>query len=425
MTRTPRIRIILASLLAAASLMAAWTLTPFASADAQNTSDPVAEGPLLENERNTVDIVERYGSAVVAVNVTVEGRITNPLEGVPEEQIPPMFRQFLPQFEQRQAPQRGSGSGFVVDADGSIVTNYHVVARALQERSVEMLEGAEMTVSFQDGTTVPVRVVGVNALYDLALLELVEPDDLPGGLNPIPLGEEHPLVGQKVIAIGNPFGFESTVTTGIVSAIGRTLPGVGEVGVSLVQTDAAINPGNSGGPLLDSGGRLIGVNTAIIPNLGANGQRGSLGIGFAVPSSVLAQTLDELREGGFVSVETRPRLGVTVQNVDAYPQQVRDRLSLPDEGVAVIEVAPGSAADEAGLRPSGMSLDVGGRTLPVPDDVITAIDGEPVTSARDLQRAVFAKDAGDTVSLTVVRSGEEITVDVTLAVVPEEDAETE
>jgi len=195
--------------------------------------------------------------------------------------------------------------------------------------------------------------------------------------------------------------------------------------VSLVQTDAAINPGNSGGPLLDSGGRLIGVNTAIIPNVGATGQRGSLGIGFAVPSPILAQTLDELREGGFVSVETRPRLGVTVQDVGAYPRQVRDRLSLPENGVAVIDVAPGSAADEAGLRPSGMSLDVGGRTLPVPEDVITAIDGEPVTAARDLQRAVFAKDSGDTVTLTVLRDGEEITVDVTLSVVPEEGPETE
>jgi len=385
----------------------------------------VADGPLLEDERNTVEIFERYGASVVAVNVTVEGRVTNPLEDVPEEQIPPMFRQFLPQFEQRQPPRRGSGSGFVVDADGSIVTNYHVIQAALEEDSVTMLDEADMTISFQDGSTVPVRVVGANALYDLALLALEDTEDLPSDLNPIPLGEELPRVGQKTIAIGNPFGFESTVTTGIVSAIGRTLPGVGEVSVSLVQTDAAINPGNSGGPLLDSGGRLIGVNTAIIPNVGATGQRGSLGIGFAVPSPILAQTLDELREGGFVSVETRPRLGVTVQDVGAYPRQVRDRLSLPENGVAVIDVAPGSAADEAGLRPSGMSLDVGGRTLPVPEDVITAIDGEPVTAARDLQRAVFAKDAGDTVTLTVLRDGEEITVDVTLSVVPEEGPETE
>jgi len=425
MTRTHRIRIILASFLAAALLVAVWTLTPSTRVVAQNATESVADGPLLEDERNTVEIFERYGASVVAVNVTVEGRVANPLEDIPEEQIPPMFRQFLPQFEQRQPPRRGSGSGFVVDADGAIVTNYHVVQAALEDDSVTMLDEADMTVSFQDGSTVPVRVVGANALYDLALLALEDTEDLPSDLNPIPLGEELPRVGQKTIAIGNPFGFESTVTTGIVSAIGRTLPGVGEVSVSLVQTDAAINPGNSGGPLLDSGGRLIGVNTAIIPNVGATGQRGSLGIGFAVPSPILAQTLDELREGGFVSVETRPRLGVTVQDVGAYPRQVRDRLSLPENGVAVIDVAPGSAADQAGLQPSGMSLDVGGRTLPVPEDVITAIDGEPVTAARDLQRAVFAKDAGDTVTLTVLRDGEEITVDVTLSVVPQEGPETE
>ena len=425
MTRTPRIRIILAALLAVALAAAVWTLTPPTGVTAQNDTETVADGPLLEDERNTVEIFERHGPAVVAVTVTVEGRVTNPLEDVPEEQIPPMFRQFLPQFEQRQPPQRGSGSGFVVDADGSIVTNYHVVQAALEENSVTMLDEAEMTVSFQDGSTVPVRVVGANALYDLALLALEDTDDLPSGLTPIPLGEELPRVGQKAIAIGNPFGFESSVTTGIVSALGRTLPGVGEVPVSLVQTDAAINPGNSGGPLLDSGGRLIGVNTAIIPSVGAMGQRGSLGIGFAVPSPILAQTLDSLREGGFVSVETRPRLGITVQSIRAYPEQVRSRLSLPASGVAVIDVAPGSAADEAGLRPSDMAVDVGGRTLPVPQDVITEIDGEPVGSPGDLQRAVFAKDEGDTVTLTVLRDGEEITVDVTLSVVPQEGSETE
>src|SRR6056297_1003489 len=293
MTRTPRTRIILASLLAAALLAAAWTLTPLTRVAAQDDTETVADGPLLEDERNTVEIFERYGASVVAVNVTVEGRVTNPLEDVPEEQIPPMFRQFLPQFEQRQPPRRGSGSGFVVDADGSIVTNYHVIQAALEEDSVTMLDEADMTISFQDGSTVPVRVVGANALYDLALLALEDTEDLPSDLNPIPLGEELPRVGQKTIAIGNPFWFESTVTTGIVSAIGRTLPGVGEVSVSLVQTDAAINPGNSGGPLLDSAGRLIGVNTAIFSPSGA-----SAGIGFAVPVSAVRRVVPRLIETG-------------------------------------------------------------------------------------------------------------------------------
>jgi S1-C subfamily serine protease len=288
MTRTLTPRIVALALLVTALLATGWALRPIGQADAQEPATPVPEGALLESERNTIQIVDRHGPSVVAVNVSVEGRVTNPFEDIPEEDIPPFFRQFLPQFEERQAPRRGSGSGFVVDADGRIVTNHHVIRNALQEDSVELREGADVTVSFAQSGTVPVRVVGANALYDLALLEPVDPDDVPAGLEPIPLGEGPPLVGQKVIAIGNPFGFESTVTTGIVSAVGRTLPGVGEVNVALVQTDAAINPGNSGGPLLDSAGRLIGVNTAIIPSVSATGQRGSLGIGFAVPSATRA-----------------------------------------------------------------------------------------------------------------------------------------
>jgi S1-C subfamily serine protease len=424
MTRTRPIRILALVLFAVALSVTAWALLPSGRADAQQASSTVPGGPLLEDERNTVDVVERYGPSVVAVNVTVEGRITNPFEDLPEDQIPPFFRQFMEQFRQQQAPRQGSGSGFVVDADGRIVTNYHVIQAALEERSVDLVDGAEITVSFPNDGTVPVRVVGANALYDLALLELENDGDLPDGLQPIPLGDGSPRVGQKVIAIGNPFGFESTVTTGIVSAVGRNLQGVGEVNVPLVQTDAAINPGNSGGPLLDSGGRLIGVNTAIIPNVSATGQRGSLGIGFAVPSTTLAQVLDELRGGGFVSVETRPRLGVTVQNVAAYPQSLRERLGLPDSGVAVLQVAEGGAAAEAGLRPSGLSVQIAGQTVPVPDDVITAIDGTPVETVDDLQREVFSREEGDTVELTVIRRGEEITVDVTLAVVPvaEDDA---
>ncbi len=421
MARTRPIRLFALALFAAALAATSWAFLVGGSADAQQASPTVPSGPLLEDERNTVEIVERYGPSVAAVNVTVEGRLTNPLEDIPEDQIPPFFRQFMPQFEQQQAPQRGSGSGFVVDADGRIVTNYHVIDAALEERSVELREGAEISVSFADDGTVPVRVLGANALYDLALLELEDPDDMPDGIQPIPLGDAAPRVGQKVVAIGNPFGFESTVTTGIVSAVGRNLQGVGEVNVPLVQTDAAINPGNSGGPLLDSGGRLIGVNTAIIPNVSATGQRGSLGIGFAVPATTLADVLDDLREGGYVSVETRPRLGVSVQNVAAYPEDLRRRMGLPDRGVAVLQVAEGGAADEAGLRSSSLAVQVGGRTLPIPDDVITAIDGQPVETVDDLQREVFARGEGDTVTLTVVRNGEETRVDVTLTVVPVEE----
>ena len=394
---------------------------------AQETSDAAQQeqADLLANERNTIDIIDTYGPSVVAITVRVEGRVTNPLEGIPEDQLPPFLREFLPQFEQRQGPQQGSGSGFVVDADGSIVTNYHVVQQALQESGTELREGAELTVTFPENGTHPARVVGVNALYDLALLELEDPADLPGGVTPIPLTENDPLVGQKAIAIGNPFGFESTVTTGIVSAIGRNLPGVGEVAVPLVQTDAAINPGNSGGPLLDSQGRLIGINTAIIPNIGAMGQRGSLGIGFAVPSSTLAGTLDELRAGGYISIETRPRLGLTYRDVRAYPPEVRSRLNLPDQGAGVLSVEPGGAAAEAGIQGSEFAIQVNGTTLEVPGDIIVAVNGEPLDTGDQLQQRIFALDEGDPVTLTILRDGEEMEVELELAVVPQQNQQSQ
>ncbi len=378
------------------------------------------EGPWLEDERNTVEVVERAGPAVVSVNVSVEGRITNPFEDVPEDQLPPFFREFMPRFDRPQAPRQGSGSGFVVDDEGRIVTNHHVVARALEERSTDLRDGAEISVTFESGATAPVRVLGTNALYDLALLELERPDELPSAVVPLEIGAYEPTVGQKTIAIGNPFGFASTVTTGIVSGTGRTLPGVGEVNVPLIQTDAPINPGNSGGPLLDSAGRVIGVNTAIVPSVGADGQRGSLGIGFAVPATTLHAVLDELREGGYVSVDTRPRLGISIQNVAAYPAELRARFGLPDEGVAVLQVQEGSAAEEAGLRGSRMAVQLGDRTLPLPEDVIVAANGEPVRDSDALQATVFALGAGDTVTLSVLRDGEEVEIDVVLRVVPQE-----
>jgi S1-C subfamily serine protease len=415
--RAPFLPVLVVALAAAAAALLAG-----GPAEAQSTR--AATDALLPDERNTVEIVQRYGPSVVAVNVEVEGVMTAPFGNIPQDQLPPFFRDLFPDMPQQRAPRQGSGSGFVVDEGGGILTNLHVVDAALEERSVTLRDGARVTVSFEDGTTAPVRVVGVNALYDLALLELEDPSDLPPGLEPIPLRDEAPLVGQKAIAIGNPFGFESSVTTGIVSAVGRTLPGIGEVAVPLVQTDAAINPGNSGGPLLDSAGRLIGVNTAIIPSVSATGQRGSLGIGFAVPSTTVAGALDEMREGGFVSVATRARLGVTVRDVAAYPDAIRARLGLPDRGVAVMAVAEGGPAERAGLRPPSLSVQIGPDTVPVPDDVITAIDGRPVEDVDALQRAVFALGEGDTVTLTVARSEGTVEIDVTLGVVPEAEDET-
>ncbi|MEX2542553.1 MAG: trypsin-like peptidase domain-containing protein [Trueperaceae bacterium] len=376
-------------------------------------------GDLLEWEQNTVDIVERYGNSVVSVNVEISGRRVDPFEGVPDEQIPPFFRQ-LPQ--QQQPPQQGSGSGFVVDDEGRIITNFHVVRAALQEGSTDLRRGTTLTVVFptRQNQEAAARVVGGNALYDLALLELEDPDELPDDVNPIPIGDsERVRVGQKTIAIGNPFGFESTVTTGIVSALGRNLPLTDAV-IPLIQTDAAINPGNSGGPLLDSRGELIGINTAIFPSVSATGERGFLGIGFAVPSNLLQTNLEQLAAGGIEDISTRPRLGIGISDVRNYPQAIRERLNLPSSGVAITEVAPGSAADEAGLRGSQFAIEFNGQRIPAPGDVIIAADGEPIESLGQLQGLVFAKDAGDVVELRIVRNGREMTVEVELSVVPQQ-----
>ncbi|MBW6456059.1 MAG: trypsin-like peptidase domain-containing protein, partial [Trueperaceae bacterium] len=270
-----------------------------------------------------------------------------------------------------------------------------------------------------------VRVIGANPDVDLALLELVAPERAPRTL-PIPLAAEGVRVGQKAIAIGNPFGLASTVTSGIVSAIGRELPSIGRIEVPMIQTDAAINPGNSGGPLLNSRGELIGINTAIVAGVNVGGQAGNVGIGFAVPAELLAEALPALQAGGLSGLSaaaedpTRPRLGVTIFPVAAFPESVRDALNMPDEGLVVRQVAPGSAAEDAGIEGPSFTAEVDGESYPAGGDVIVAADGQAVPRAEDLQRIVFAKSAGDSVTLEVWRNGRTRTVEVVLTVPPAE-----
>ncbi len=397
----------------------------------QPRSQDASQSGLLEYEQNTVDIVERYGPSVVAVNVQAQGEpvINSALpEGLDEflEQIPPQFRDFLqpPQGQplEEQPLQEGSGSGFVVDEEGHIITNFHVVQAALQEESVEVTEGSSISVTFSGSEEeFPVSVVGVNTLYDLALLELQNPDNLPDDTAAIPIADSDELaIGQKTIAIGNPFGFESSVSTGIVSAISRDQQSIGQVNVPYIQTDAAINPGNSGGPLLNSQGELIGINTAIISGRTAFGPTGSLGIGFAVPSNLLSENLAQLKEGGLVSLASRPRLGVAVLSISALPDEVRNTLNLPEKGALIQQVEAGSAAAEAGLQAGDLEVLVGNGSILVGGDVITAINGQAVNDASDLQAAVLSQDEGSTVTLTVLRGGKPQQVDIKLAVVPEQ-----
>jgi len=362
----------------------------------------------LENERNTIEVVKRAGPGVVYVAVRTKAKVVRP-------KLPPGFEDFAPFFEPFVVPPReGTGSGFVIDKEGHILTNYHVVKGA-----------DEIEIRFQgDPKPYPARVVGAVPPMDIALLKVKAPKDR---LHPIPLGDsDQVVVGQKAIAIGNPFGLDFTVTEGIVSAV-RKNPGVESSLIPyLIQTDAAINPGNSGGPLLDSHGRVIGINAAILSPSVQAGAPQFAGIGFAIPINLVKDYLDEMKAGKTLSadeiIKSRPRLGVTVLPVEAYPEAIRRRFKLPDHGLVIQEVEKGSPAEKAGLRgakdhiyvytPSGDVLDFG-----VGGDVIVEADGVPIENINDLRAVLFGKRPGDTVTLKVIRDGKERTVVVRLAVV--------
>jgi S1-C subfamily serine protease len=377
-------------------------------------------GALLADELNTIEVIDRYGPSVVAVSVTIRGepRLPSEDERTPEESE--QFRDFQRFFGDEAPVQQSSGSGFLIDYedDPFLVTNYHVVEEALEPDTADYRDGAAITVTFPADTDedVPVDVVGVNPSFDLALLRLADGSQLPKAAEPLPVADSDGLrVGQKTVAIGNPFGLESTVTSGIVSAVGRFVPTIGRLNVPMIQTDAAINPGNSGGPLLDSQGRLIGINTALINPQG----RSFAGLGFAVPSSLLIESLGNLEVGGVTDVsDTRPRLGIAAQPLALIPPGVRQDLGLPDEGVAIIEVQEGSVADKAGLRGSEDTVSLGDDfEVPVPGDIIVAIDGEPVDSVEEVSGIVtYESRAGDEIELTIIRDGAEVSIRVRLEV---------
>jgi serine protease Do len=361
----------------------------------------------LAYERNTIEVVRQVARSVVAVRVSAaSGNPAGPAE------------------VQRLA----GGSGFIVDGDGRIITNFHVVAIAIGEANdekVELAPGASLTVSFLGSPDEehPVRVLGANPDVDLALLELLEPGRAPV-LPPIPLADSDRVeVGQKAIAIGNPFGLHSTVTAGIVSAVERQQPGLVGIDIPYIQTDAAINPGNSGGPLLNSAAEVVGINNTILAPAGA-----FAGIGLAVPSNLVAEAMAELRTGGLsglaaaaAQLPDRPRLGLEIGlGVADYPRALRERFGLPAYGVVVTGVARGGPADQAGMRgPEGFVL-FDDQPLPFGMDVITAVDGEAVRRAIDLQRVILERAAGDVVTLTVWRDGSELTLEIALRVVPVE-----
>ena len=305
---------------------------------------------------------------------------------------------------QGAARQVAQGSGFVFDMQGHIVTNNHVVAGATNIR-----------VTFADGVEVPAQLVGADPNSDLAVIKV---DPAAATLVPLPLGQSDALqVGQTVIAIGNPFGLEGSMTTGIVSGLGRLLPdgGVTPDGQrysipDVVQTDAAINPGNSGGPLLNLKGEVIGVNTAITSTGGT-----SSGVGYAVPVDIVSKVVPALIAKGKVEY---PYLGISGGTLGSAAARAMN-LPADQHGVLVAQVVPGGPADKAGLRGSDRQVEVDGLPVVVGGDVIVAVDGQPVREFNDLLTyLVRHTEVGQQVTLTLLRGGAQQEVKVTLAARP-------
>jgi len=306
-------------------------------------------------------------------------------------------------FFMQPIPQEGSGSGFVYDSAGHIVTNYHVVADA-----------DEVSVAFTDGASYPAEVVGEDPATDLAVLH-IDPANLPP---PLAVADSELLrVGQFVVAIGNPFGLESTLTLGIISALGRVIESpngrfIGEA----IQTDAAINPGNSGGPMLNLLGQVIGVNSQIISPSGA-----SAGIGFAISANTVRRVVPALIAQGRYP---HPYLGVNILAITADVKDVLQQagMAIPvDEGIVVMEVVTGGPAELGGIRGGSRLVQIGRVQVPLYGDIITAINGVPMTSGQDLTLYLDTKaSVGDTVQVTVVRAGGELTLPVVLQERPQE-----
>jgi S1-C subfamily serine protease len=303
----------------------------------------------------------------------------------------------------QQQVEEGLGSGFVWDTDGDIVTNNHVVADA-----------TNITVTFYDGTEVPAKLVGADADSDLAVVKVKLPDD--SQIKPVQLGDSSQLkVGQQVIAIGNPFGLQNTMTTGIVSALGRVIPtNQNTTGLSydipdIIQTDAAINPGNSGGVLLDDTGKMIGVPSDIATTSGT-----SAGIAFAIPSNIVQQVIPALIKTGHYD---HPYLGLIL--VSLIPD-IATAMNLPSDqrGALVETVNANGPGDKAGIQGSSKQLTINGQQLEVGGDVIIAYNGQVVKSSDDVVTYLAGSSVGQTVTLTVLRGGKQIQVKVTLGTRP-------
>jgi putative serine protease PepD len=352
----------------------------------------------------TVAVIDRFSNrlqpASFALTENAPAGLTNPATASDEQNNIEIYRTLSPgvvnvhsttyarDFFGYVEPQEGSGSGSVIDQEGNILTNYHVI------------EGAtKLAVSFGGQKNYAAKLVGGDPDTDLAVIKLIETPKEP--LTIVPLGDSDKLeVGQKVLAIGNPFGLDRTLTTGVISGLQRPIRARnGRPIEGAIQTDASINPGNSGGPLLDSHGRMIGINSQILSPSGA-----SAGVGFAVPVNIAKRIVPQLVRSGEVS---RPKLGVSTRDVEILKNQI----DLPvSSGVVIWQVAPGEAAANAGLR--GLTQTENGDVEI--GDVIVGMDNEKIDGSDDLYHILDKHQVGDTVQVQIVRNGRRLSVPVRL-----------
>jgi putative serine protease PepD len=325
---------------------------------------------ITEDEKNNISVYEKVADGVVNITSTAV-------------QIDFFFNAF---------PSQGSGSGSIIDTKGNILTNHHVVANA-----------QKLEVTLADGSKWPAKLIGSDPDNDLAIIKI---DVLKEKLKVIPMGDSKNLrIGQKVLAIGNPFGLQRTLTTGIISSLGRTIRSeAGNMIEDVIQTDAAINPGNSGGPLLNSDGEIIGINSAIISPSGGN-----VGIGFAIPVNTAKKVIPELILKGYV---THPWIGATIQSL--IPEIAKYMKIKIEQGAMIAEVVKGGPSDKAGLKGGNQRVQVGNMILIVGGDIVVKADQQEVKTNDELIRYIREKKPGDTVTFKVFRKDKMEDIKITL-----------
>jgi S1-C subfamily serine protease len=343
---------------------------PFGSASVA-TPASITDPSLATDEQNNIEVYKATSPGVVYIQSTTT------------------VRDFFGMFSQ---PVEGAGSGSIIDEQGDILTNYHVIART-----------EKLTVSFGSGKNYPARVVGADPDTDLAVIRLLETPKEP--LTIVPMGDSDRLiVGQKVLAIGNPFGLDRTLTTGVISGLQRPIHAQnGRQIEGAIQTDASINPGNSGGPLLDSHGRMIGINSQIESPSGA-----SAGVGFAIPVNTAKRIVPQLVRNGTIK---RPDLGISWRDVEALNNQAQLPVS---SGVIIWRSQPGGAAANAGLR-GLVQTEEGDVEL---GDIIVGVDGAKIGNYDELYRVLDKHQIGDTINVEIIRRGKRMSVPVRLTEPP-------